>query len=68
LFCATPSFLSGLARTLDIAGQFDEYNDELMSPAVAPEAIARAWRDVGDMLFGAMQAVADEAARSQPSE
>ena len=62
---AQPSSLSGMARTLDIVGQFDQYN------ASATEAIADAkasfldWRAVGDTLVEALKIVRREAEEKQ---
>jgi hypothetical protein len=49
-----PSFLSGAARTLDLAGQFDEYNSS-PSPMVADaRALASDMIAVGQDLRSAM--------------
>jgi hypothetical protein len=57
---AQPSFGSGVARTLDLWGSFDEYNRS-ESPADADAtAIAADWRVVGQDIYDAMEKVDSE--------
>lgn len=51
---ATPSWLSGSARILDLAGQFDEYNDSESIEAADAKALFCDWRLVGDTILDAM--------------
>lgn len=47
---ARPSFMSGLARTLDVGGTFNGFN-ESQTPAQADTlALSHDWRAVGDDL------------------
>lgn len=54
LLFANPSFLGGVARTLDIGGTFDSYNDAPSSDEADFDAIASDWYAVGADLLGAM--------------
>ncbi len=54
LLFANPSFLGGVARTLDIGGTFDSYNDAPCSDEADFDAIASDWYAVGSDLLGAM--------------
>ena len=45
---AMPSWLSGTARVLDLAGQFDEYNDSHSIEAADAKAIFCDWRMIGE--------------------
>ncbi len=47
---ATPSFSSGLARTLDLYGTFDEYNTSDSEAEADERAIASDWFVVGSDL------------------
>ena len=51
---ATPSFLSGVARLLDLSGRFDAYNDSDDAALADARAIYSDWRMVGQDLAGAM--------------
>jgi hypothetical protein len=51
---ATPSWLSGSSRVLDLAGQFDEYNDSHSVDAADAKAIFCDWRMIGDAFRDAM--------------
>ena len=51
---ATPSWLSGASRILDLAGQFDEYNDSHSIEAADAKAIFCDWRMIGQALFDAV--------------
>jgi hypothetical protein len=64
---AMPTWLSGTARSLDLAGQFDEYNDDDL--AADANALANDWRAVGESLADAMRAFTrDPHARPHPIE
>lgn len=47
---ATPSFLSGYARALDVAGTFDAYNNSSSETDADMKAIENDWRVVGNQL------------------
>jgi hypothetical protein len=51
---ATPSWLSGAARALDLAGQFDEYNDSPNEDIADARAMFCDWRVVGDTIIEAL--------------
>jgi len=51
---AMPSWLSGTARVLDLAGQFDEYNDSHSIEAADAKAIFCDWRMIGETFRDAM--------------
>lgn len=51
---AMPSWLSGAARSLDVAGLFDEYNDSHTVEAADAKALFCDWRLVGETVFSAM--------------
>jgi hypothetical protein len=54
LLYASPSFVEGLARAVDIGGTFDEYNSAT-SPSEADEAaLASDWYAVGADLYHAI--------------
>jgi hypothetical protein len=54
---ATPSVVSGLARTLDLAGQFDEYNTSPSGEVADWLALRADWRVVGESLASAMKLI-----------
>jgi len=54
---AWPSFVSGVARTLDLAGQFDEYNDSQNGEIADWRALFSDWRAVGCNFAEAMSRV-----------
>ena len=62
---ATPSWLSGTARVLDVAGQFDEYNDSHTVEAADARAIFGDWRIIGESLLDAMNVFRRESQTSQ---
>ena len=62
---AAPSFLSGVARLLDLSGRFDVYNDSDDEALADARAIYSDWRMVGQDLAGAMTVVAREQAKPQ---
>lgn len=51
---ATPTWLSGSARLLDLAGHFDEYNDSQSIEAADAKALFCDWRLIGDAILDAM--------------
>lgn len=51
---AMPSWLSGSARVLDLAGKFDEYNDSHSIEAADAKAIFCDWRMTGETIFDAL--------------
>lgn len=53
---AMPSWLSGAARVLDLAGQFDEYNESASVAEADKKALFADWRIVGESLVSAMNA------------
>ena len=61
---AMPSWLSGAARTLDVAGQFDEYNDSKTGQDADSRALHSDWRSVGDSILAAMARIAHESQKS----
>lgn len=61
-----PSWLSGAARTLDLAGQFDEYNDSPTENDADAKALFCDWHAVGDALRDAMKAFTLE--QSEPEQ
>ena len=52
-----PSFLTGVARLLDLSGRFDVYNDSADESLADARAIYSDWRMVGQDLAGAMTVV-----------
>ena len=62
---ATPSFLSGVARLLDLSGRFGAYNDSDDEALADARAIYSDWRMVGQDLAGAMTVVVREQAKPQ---
>ena len=65
---AMPSWFSGAARTLDLTGQFDEYNDSPSENDADAKALLCDWRAVGDALRDAMKAFTIEPQESRPAE
>jgi hypothetical protein len=55
---AQPSFASGVARTLDLWGQFDEYNTSESPEEADSKAIASDWILVGQDIAEAMASYA----------
>ncbi len=51
---ATPSWLTGAARSLDVAGQFDEYNDSKTVQDADARALFSDWRAVGESILDAV--------------
>jgi hypothetical protein len=64
---ARPSWLSGAARTLDLAGQFDEYNESPNEEIADRRALFVDWRIIGETLFDAVKAFGREQAPQSPS-
>lgn len=58
---AMPSWLSGAARTLDLGGVFDEYNDSPTPDQADAWALWHDWRAVGESLWDAMRVCREEA-------
>ena len=58
---ATPSWLSGAARTLDLGGVFTDYNDSPDEDVADERALFLDWRAVGDTLREAVRAFRVEA-------
>lgn len=52
---AMPSWLSGAARSLDLEGQFDEYNESPTGEIADANALFADWRAVGDSLLDAIR-------------
>jgi hypothetical protein len=67
---AVPSWLSGAARSLDLAGQFDEYNDSQTTQAADAKALFCDWRVIGESLLEAVRTlgIGPQASSSTPSE
>ncbi len=51
---ATPSFLTGYARALDVAGTFDSYNVSNSEYEADARALANDWKIVGRQLREAL--------------
>lgn len=64
---ATPSWLSGAARTLDLTGQFDDYNDSPTVEMADAKALFVDWRIVGESLVSALRAFRREQETQQES-
>ena len=67
---AIPSWLSGTARVLDLAGQFDEYeyNDSHSIEAADAKAIFCDWRMVGETFLDAITIFRREFPQAQGKE
>ena len=65
---ARPTWLSGAARTLDLAGQFDEYNESLSEELADTRAMFLDWRIVGEALLDAVRNFGREQASQSPTE
>lgn len=63
---AMPSWLSGAARSLDVAGLFDEYNDSHTVEAADAKALFCDWRLIGETVFAAMSTFRRESQSSSP--
>jgi len=69
LLFAMPSWLSGAARSLDLAGQLDGYNESATEGAADAKALFCDWRVVGESLVEAMKAFRREPqAQAQQTE
>ena len=53
-FLPMPSFLRGMARTLDVTSSFDELNAWISMPHLDASATLQDWRAVGDDIEGAL--------------
>lgn len=51
---AMPSWLTGASRSLDLAGQFDEYNESPAGEQADAKALFADWRVVGESIFEAL--------------
>lgn len=60
LLYARPSFIEGLARTLDIGGTFDEYNYAADYDEADAAALASDWYAVGADLYRAINRYSDQ--------
>ena len=65
---ARPSWLSGVARTLDLTGQFDEYNESLNEELADRRALFLDWRIVGETLLNAVRSFGREQAPQPRAE
>ena len=54
-FFATPTFISGAARVLDLYGVYDAYNSSSTSYEADFKAILSDWSVVGQDIFSAMK-------------
>ena len=54
-----PSWVSGVARTLDLGAQFDSYNESPTGKIADAKALFSDWRIVGETLASAMRDFAD---------
>ena len=61
---AAPSLSSGVARLLDLFGQFDDYNDSPSAASADARAMYSDWRVTGEDLAGAMMAIEREQAEA----
>lgn len=69
LLFARPSWLSGVARSLDLAGQFDDYNESATGEMADAKALFCDWRIVGESLANAMRAFGRERqTQSEPTK
>ena len=57
---AAPSFLSGIARTLDVGGTFDDYNGSPTPEIADARAAWLDWLAVGASVRAAMRVVRSE--------
>lgn len=57
---ASPSWLSGASRGLDLAGQFDDYNQSASGDEADAKALFADWRVVGQSLLNAVMGVRRE--------
>ena len=65
---AMPSWFSGAARSLDVAGLFDDYNDSHTVEAADAKALFCDWRLVGETVFSAMYNFSRESQKSPQPE
>jgi len=56
---ATPSFISGAARALDLYGTFDKYNSSSTEREADSKAMWADWSIVGGDIFGVMKQLGD---------
>ena len=65
---ATPSFWSGVARLLDLFGQFDTYNDSAADEVADARALYSDWHIVGQHLADAMTRIELEPTTVEPPD
>jgi hypothetical protein len=65
---ADPSFASGAARTLDLWGQFDAYNESESVEEADERAIAADWILVGEDIQAAIEHYRNLSETHHPSE
>jgi hypothetical protein len=63
---ASPSFLSGAARTLDLGAQFDSYNSSLTAQQADMLAMFADWYTVGEDIGNAISEYDQEKGNSKP--
>jgi hypothetical protein len=61
---ASPSFLSGVARVVDLGGIFDDYNVSRTPQEADAAGLRSDWADVGRDLRSAFQAESDRQSRT----
>jgi hypothetical protein len=64
---ASPSFLTGVARTLDLYGQFDAYNGSKTAQEADALALQSDWKVVGEDLRAAVKAQRRTPAPKRPA-
>lgn len=57
---SNPSWLSGASRSLDLGGQFDEYNESATGDEADAKALFVDWRAVGQSLLDAVMGIRRE--------
>ena len=60
---ARPSFLEGISRTLDVAGNFDDYNESRTPQEADLQATVHDWQMVGLDLSTAIKTYGEEIQR-----
>lgn len=66
LLYATPSFLEGLARSIDIGDTLTEYNTSESGAEADARALGSDWKAVGDDLRAAIAQYRKETPRKSP--
>jgi len=62
---ATPSFMEGAARVLDIGGTFDQYNASDTEAEADEKAIYADWRVIGDDLSSPLEVESEKSPRHE---